>query len=132
MKFKVVIKVLIHLLLIISLIILSQIGEIIYVVSFLVVSNKRSKYRLKTIFFFLTVYVTSTFLTVPNIAPFFGRVKIEDSNRIKAHSFITLLFNRNYVTPKMQSILNDIFKKISKDLPGIKLIYLDANFPFFD
>jgi hypothetical protein len=44
----------------------------------------------------------------PNIAPFFGRVKIEASNKIKAHSFITLLFNRNYVTPKIQSILNDI------------------------
>tara|TARA_R110001592_G_scaffold178441_2_gene419386 strand:- start:790 stop:1302 length:513 start_codon:yes stop_codon:yes gene_type:complete len=32
----------------------------------------------------------------------------------------------------MQSILNDISLKVSKDLPGIKLIYLDANFPFFD
>jgi hypothetical protein len=68
----------------------------------------------------------------PNIAPFFGRVKIEASNKIKAHSFITLLFNRNYVTPKIQSILNDISLMVSKNLSDIKLIYLDANFPFFD
>jgi hypothetical protein len=61
-----------------------------------------------------------------------GRVKIEDSNRIKAHSFITLLFNRNYVALKMQSVLNDIYYTVCKDLPSIKLIYLDANFPFFD
>ncbi len=94
MKFKVVLKVIIHVLLVISLTILSQIGGLIYVVSFLVVSNKRSKYRLKRMFLFLTLYITSTFLIVPNIAPFFGRVKIEDSNRIKAHSFVTQLFNR--------------------------------------
>jgi hypothetical protein len=32
----------------------------------------------------------------------------------------------------MQSVLNDIYYTVCKDLPSIKLIYLDANFPFFD
>jgi hypothetical protein len=32
----------------------------------------------------------------------------------------------------MQSVLNDISIKVSKELSDISLIYLEANFPFFD
>ena len=32
----------------------------------------------------------------------------------------------------MQAVLTDVSLRFNKEFPGIKLIYLDANFPFFD
>ena len=69
---------------------------------------------------------------IPNIAPFFGRKKIEDTSRIESHNFFTKLCNRNYVKLELHEVLTDVSLRMNKVYPGIKLVYLDANFPFFD
>ena len=55
-----------------------------------------------------------------------------DSEIVEAHSFFTKLFNRNYVRPELNVALNEIAKRFNSKHPGIKVIYLDANFPFID
>ena len=130
MKFKA--SLIVHLLCILVLTILTQIGGIIYLLILLIISKKKSKYRLKRAFLFTFLYLVCTFLVIPSIAPLFGRVKIKDDDKIKAHNFMTAFCNRNYVTPKMHAVLRDVSLRINKEFPDIKLIYLDANFPFFD
>jgi len=125
-------KGILHLLIFIFLTVATQIGGFLYIIPFLLISNKVSKYKLKRTFFFITLYLTASFLIVPKVAPLFGRVKIENNKNLEAHNFLTKLFNRNYVTPKMQKVLTNISLKIKKESPSLKVIYLDANFPFFN
>ena len=132
MTFKSVLKVIIHLLIAVFLTIITQIGGILYLISLLLISNKKPNYKLKRVFLFIAIYLVSTFLVVPKVAPIFGRVKIENNSKIEAHNFVTKLFNRNYITPKMQLVLSDVSLKLNKEFPHIKVIYLDANFPFIN
>jgi len=96
------------------------------------ISKKSHKFRFKRKLLFSILYLIATFLLVPKIAPIFGREKIKNSQFVKAHTFFTKLTNRNYVRPEMNVALHDIAKNLDKKFNGIKLIYLDANFPFID
>jgi hypothetical protein len=73
-----------------------------------------------------------TFLIVPAIAPLFGRQKIEDSKRLRPQFLFTKLLNRNYVSKDLHTSLLDIAEKFNDRYPTIQVVYLDANFPFFD
>ena len=132
MKFKLFIKIIFHLLLAFLLTVSTQIGGVIYLISLFLITNKKSKYCIKRAFVFTFLYISSTFLIVPNISTYFGRVKIDDNSKIEAHNYFTKICNRNYVTPKMHSVLTDVSLRFTKEYPNLKLIYLDANFPFFD
>lgn len=120
-------KFLIHFLLFIILTIITQIGGIIYVITLFIFKKRR-----KRIVGFGLLYLISTFLIIPNIAPFFGREKIKNTQNIQAHFFLTVLANRNYVKPELNKTLQKIATELSKKHPTLKLIYLDANFPFID
>jgi hypothetical protein len=122
----------IHFLIIVFLTTLTQIGGIIYGLSLLIINKKKSKYQLKRISLFIILYLLATFLIVPKIAPIFGRIKIEDNYKIESHTIFTKICNRNYVTPNMHALLTDISLKVNKKFPSIKMIYLDANFPFLN
>lgn len=104
----------------------------IYLVAILLVNKNKKSYRLKRFLAFTLLYGLITFLIVPYIAPFFGRQKIKDSSIVKAQTFITKLTNWNYVTTDMNKVLQDVSLSLQKRYPKIKLVYLDANFPFFD
>jgi len=79
----------------------------------------------------LSYSFVSLFL-VPKIAPLFGREKIKNTELIKANSFIYILANRNYVVPELNNVLDKVSKKLHERYNGIQLVYLDANFPFFN
>ena len=87
---------------------------------------------IKRLGFFAALYLIATFLIIPNIAPFFGREKIKETQHIKAHSFFYKLANRNYVKPALNKSLDEISIAFEKEHNGIHLVYLDANFPFID
>lgn len=101
-------------------------------ITFFLIKKRFSKYKIKRFFLFFILYLTATFFIIPKIAPFFGRVKIEDNQQLAYHNFSTKICNRNYVTHKMKLVLDDVSLKLHKEFPELKLIYLDANFPFFD
>ncbi|MFD2188986.1 hypothetical protein [Aquimarina celericrescens] len=78
----------------------------------------------------MTLYLGITFLLIPLIAPIFGREKLKDSSYIEAHTFFTKLLNRNYIKAELHISLQEIAASYQKQHHGIKIVYLDANFPF--
>lgn len=111
---------------------ITQIGGIVYLIAEFTIKNNTQKYLIKKTAVFIIIYCFATFLIVPYIAPVFGREKIQDTTQIQAHSFFTKLFNRNYVNPKLHITLKEIANSLKSYNPKIKLVYLDANFPFID
>lgn len=101
-------------------------------VSLFLVKKQREKKRLKRIGIFSVLYLVTTFLIVPNLAPFFGRERVKESELVQAHSFFYKLANRNYVRPELNKAIEKISFEFEKQNSGIKMIYLDANFPFID
>ncbi len=121
-------KMIFHFIIILLLTILTQIGGIIYLISLILIRDR----KLIQVLTFLGLYCFSTFFLVPKIAPYFGREKIEESKNVKIHSILYKIANRNYVRPELNSIIQKIGNSISENHQGLKLIILDANFPFLD
>lgn len=112
--------------------VVTQIGGIIYLTAILLIKKSTEKKRLKRIGVFAILYLLTTFLIVPNVSPIFGREKIKESESLKAHSFFYKLANRNYVRPELNKSISQIATEFEKQNTGIKMIYLDANFPFIN
>lgn len=125
-------KILLNCITFLLLTILTQVGGIIYLFSIMLIkgNGKRNKFKKATIF--ITLYSVFTFLIIPFISPQFGREIIADSSILQAKSLFYKIANRNYVTSELNSFLSRVSADLAKENKGIKLIYLDANFPFFD
>lgn len=110
--------------------VITQIGGVIYLLSLLISIKRNKKRKFNTLVIFIGLYLLSTFLIVPLMAPKFGREKIKHTDKIKPTNYMTVLLNRNYVRPKLNELLN----LTEKELFGtnIKINYLDANFPFIN
>ncbi len=123
-------KILLKIFLFILLTVLTQIGGLVYLLSLIISRKWDKKVKYKTLFIFMGLYLLSTFLITPLIAPVFGREKVKHSEKIKPTNYMTVLLNRNYVRPK----LNDLLSQTEKELIGtnIEIHYLDANFPFIN
>ena len=63
---------------------------------------------------------------------FLDERKLKKMIFLKAQSFFYILANRNYVRPKLNESLTQISTNFEKQNIGIKIIYLDANFPFIN
>lgn len=106
----------------------TQIGGVIYIGC--IYYFRRT--RLRKYVVFLTVYLLCSLLIIPLIAPNFGREKISNNDLIKPQSLVYILANRNYVKPEINSMMEEVSINLNNEFPGLKLVYLDANFPFFD
>lgn len=124
------IKVLFWILLFVLLTLITQIGGLVLVFSLLLARKWKAKFRSKTLMVFLILYFISTFVVVPLLAPIFGREKVNHSEIIKPATVFTLILNRNYVCPDLNILLANTEKELVDT--NIKLIYLDANFPFIN
>jgi hypothetical protein len=123
-------RILLFTLIFILLTILTQVGGVLFAISIVISRKIKFKLKLKQLIIFVCIYLISTFLLIPNISPFFGRVSLPNSESVKPATFLTILLNRNYVNPEFYKVI----RKIEKDLSDskIKLTYLDANFPFIN
>lgn len=110
----------------------TQIGGVIYLVTLFGVRKSVEYLFLLRLGFFLALYLLSTFLIVPSISPIFGREKIKETDVLKAHSFIYVLLNRNYVHPELNEAIAEIATEFEEANSEIKLTFLDANFPFLN
>lgn len=108
--------------------VLTQIGGLLFFLSFMLF--RKSKKRLLMIF--TITYLLSSFFIVPLIAPYFGREKIKTNDHIKVHFFLTSLANRDYVVPAMNDVLLAVSKELTSAEQPIHIHCLDANFPFWD
>ncbi len=125
-------KILLHIIIFVLLTVLTQIGGTVYLTSILLIKKSANRKRIKRIGIFTGLYLLATFLIIPNLAPIFGREKIKETDFLKAHSFFYKLANRNYVRPELNKTIGQIASEIENQNSGIKMIYLDANFPFID
>jgi len=127
---KLVLKTTFKIILFVFLTVLSQIGGIIYLLSLFISKKWNKKLKFKNLIVFLSLYIVSTVLIIPLIAPIFGREKVKHSENISPTNYMTVLLNRNYVRPKLNELLSETEKKLKTT--GIEIHYLDANFPFLN
>jgi hypothetical protein len=76
---------------------ISQIGGVVYLISLWISNKINVKFRLKRLLVFFVLYVLTTFLIIPQIAPLTGREKIIKTSNLKPASILTNILNRNYV-----------------------------------
>nr|MBK9653670.1 hypothetical protein [Bacteroidota bacterium] len=135
-----VIKTLAHFLLFCLLTLITQVGGIAYLVSFLThefINSKTSKLgiqRALKVVVFLLIYSISSFVIVPPLAKIFGRVPLPftETNNLQPLNIITCLLNRNYVRSALKEAAFEAANKMNTVYPGTIVNYLDANFPFYD
>ena len=117
---------------IVLLTIITQIGGLVYISTLLLVKRNSSRYHLKQVGIFTMLYLLTTYALVPPLASAFGRERIKETGAIAAHSIIYTLANRNYVTPTLNKVLENTASHFQQKYPDVKLVHLDANFPFVD
>lgn len=123
-------KITAHFLLVVLLTVLTQVGGVIYLLSLLVARFIRKQWRFKQFSLFVTSYGLATFLIVPPLASFFGREPVSHAANIAPTNYLTVVFNRNYVKPAMNTVLLSTAKSL--EATDIELRYLDASFPFIN
>ncbi|WP_299779175.1 hypothetical protein [uncultured Formosa sp.] len=127
---KTLLKIIFRLFLFIILTIISQIGGIVFIISLILSKQWNKKIPFKTSIIFISLYLCSTLFIVPHIAPLFGRERVQHSDKIKPTNYITVLLNRNYVLPELNTVLSQTASTLKKT--PIEIHYLDANFPFIN
>ena len=82
---------------------------------------------------FSLVYLLSCLLIVPSLAKLNGRTALPvlKNKDLAPHNYLTVLCNRHYVKPSLKNNLNSVASTFESQ-HGLKLIYLDANFPFIN
>lgn len=135
-----VIKIFLIVLLVSLLTALTQIGGLVYLLSFLlhktidrILGTKWVRITAK-LSLFITLYLLTTLIIVPLIAKPFGRVPLPmlETNGLRPLTTWTCLLNRNYVRYELREISYRVARKISEKYPGTVVNYLDANFPFIN
>lgn len=137
MRILIILKII---LIFIALTILTQIGGVVYLISFSFhrfIHNRIERtgfQRLAKFGVFLVLYCLATFAVVPLLAKPFGRVALPISGcqTLKPHNFFTYFLNRHYVRPELKKSAIDLSVQMDAQFPGTITHYLDANFPFFN
>jgi len=115
----------------------SQTGGIILLITLIVKKHAHAHLKYKWfsgLTIFTVLYLLSTFIFVPFIAEKFGRVSLPvfPNSSLAPASFTSYLLNRNYVRKELKRELLIISENFHSEFPDSKILYLDANFPFFN
>lgn len=135
-----ILRIILRIVVTVVLTIISQVGGIVFIIClagnpFL---NKRISKWYWRIFakgaLFIGVYLISIFFIVPPVAERLGRIRLplSEENHVRPLLNMTWLLNRNYVTPDLRDAIFKAAIGTEKIFPGSKVVYLDANFPFWD
>jgi len=121
--------------------VLTQVGGIVYLFYQLIKTVIEKKWenklsRIPRIVIFLVLYLLTIFLIIPPIAKQFGRVPLPyfatKTSNIKPLSSFTYLLNRHYVKPRLLATTTNIANALKIEYPNSQIVYLDANFPFWN
>ena len=133
-----ILKILVHIILILLLTAITQIGGVIYIISLVIKISLIKKIRVNRKLFFCGVFTIIYFLfsifIIPSIAKSYGReaLPVFSNKNLKPLNIMTCILNRHYVRPKLNENIKSVAMKISKKYPNTILSYLDANFPFYN
>ncbi|MBR8537426.1 hypothetical protein KDU71_17795 [Carboxylicivirga sediminis] len=125
-------KILLHTLVFIVLTALTQIGGVVYLMSFVFCGRIKYAFPLKGLAAFLIIYSLGTFVTAPMLAKLFDRERIEHYDNLHPANYMTIILNRNYVRPEVNTYLKTVSETLQETNPDVKMRYLDANFPLID
>lgn len=102
---------------------LTQIGGVAWLIALV------TKHRLLT---FASLYVALTIATM-FVAPMFGRVPLNcrSEGAFKMQSPVYCVLNRNYVSPELRNVVQELADNVSNQFPGTITLALDGSFPFF-
>lgn len=124
-----------HILLVVVLTLLSEIGGAIWLLALAVRATLGWRGRRALLLLFGLLYAAGTLIT-QQTAPLFGRVPLScfggDGASFAVRSPLFCALNRNYVTPKMASAVLELAEHMQTTFPGTKTLALDANFPFIN
>lgn len=113
-----------HLLFILILTVITQVGGFIWIISITIANRFRFKKR----FAFPIIYLVFNILIIPPVAKLFGRERLPViSTNVKPVNWFYPLTFRNYATPELKVLLLNTSKKTNTIIT-----YLDANFPFIN
>lgn len=122
-----ILKLLGHIIIIILLTALTQIGGLIWVSAVFISYKTKKKKRLV----FPLLYLASNLIIIPPIASCFGREKLPTFNKnLKPRNWFYTLAFRNYVNPELKIELKNAADVLT--VSKITITYLDANFPFIN
>ena len=121
--------------------IFTQVGGLIYIFYQFVkkIIEKKRSHKLQLfgrIGLFSIFYLLATLLFIPPIAKQLGRVPlpyyVTQKSAIKPLTIFTNLLNRHYVKPQLLATIKDTAHDLEKEYPNTQIVYLDANFPFWN
>lgn len=114
----------IHLLIVLFLTALTQLGGIAWAVA---LTFRRQKLA------FLVIYAALSFGAMAT-APLLGRVHLScwTESPLQVQSWFYCLTNRNYVSPELKTVTEDLANHVADRHPGTVTVALDGSFPFFD
>jgi hypothetical protein len=110
----------------------TQVGGLIYLLSVLINKKWNQPFKCKLPVIFCSLYFVFTFLIIPFVAPIFGREKVHHNHNMSPTNYLTVILNRNYVRPEMNTLLKSVSYGLTKIESDIEIRYLDANFPFIN
>lgn len=113
--------------LVLVLTVLTQVGGIALLLSLFLA--RRWSFKGSRLIYFTLVYMAFSFFLVPQLAPFWGRVRLTNVQQISPTNAASVLLNRNYVNKEFKESIQEV----AEDLPpDVRISYLDACFPFLD
>jgi len=120
--------------------VLTQVGGIVLLISKVISKHVLPssysgwrKYAGKALIFILC-YALFSFLIVPPLARIGGRIPLPvwGNKKIKPQTLMTCILNRHYVHQDVFKSISKVSDCFDKQYPHSDILYLDANFPFFD
>ncbi|EAS21067.1 hypothetical protein BBFL7_01960 [Flavobacteria bacterium BBFL7] len=124
-----------HILIVIILTLLTQVGGLIWILVFGYFKYRKSCWSLwKRLGAYGVIYIICVFTIVPLIAPINDRKMLPVfHDTLKPHNLGYVLMCRNYVRYDLYTVLEDV-SDIYRDSKynGLQLVYLDAGFPFIN
>ncbi len=119
-----------------ALTILTQVGGLVYLIAIASQGwlknyiHQTAKLRFAKLGYFMGLYLLTTLLIVPLLAPPLGRVPLPvwGNEHLSPLRAFTCLLNRHYV----RAAAVEVAGQMAERFPGTTLYYLDAGFPFGD
>jgi hypothetical protein len=125
--------ILLHMLIIVFLTILTQIGGLVWLLALMLRRFLPSSRRPAFLLLFLALYFAATLATQP-LAQLAGRVALPcfpgRDAELAVRSPVFCALNRNYVTPALADAAEAYAAHMATAFPGTRTLALDANFPF--
>ncbi|MEL7147526.1 MAG: hypothetical protein AAFO69_14220 [Bacteroidota bacterium] len=126
---RLILRVLVTLLLFFTLTITTQVGGLFLLAGLFM---RQHLSTIRSWVFTLGLYVLSVFTVIPLLASLGNRQALPLSGNLRPLNLVTCLLNRHYVKSDILMGLRYTADQMEQKYPGCMILYLDANFPFFN